>query len=209
MAKTYRTVEQRIIDLLREYPKTVFSSKQIHDKVGKKTPRYTYLQLQKLAESGTIYRKPGPNASYLYSITNVSGWYKKNPIPGDNPKEIHRVDVNSTSVRSLLKSWSETKWNPKIYGSAQYLPLGVARLFELVAEYMYGGEVTKSDLTEVKKNLELFKKDLLSTCTTLFSILETPELFDPKKFVEFLVGEDAPPVDLLREQAHKLKEHYK
>lgn len=173
-----------------------------------KSRRYFYRVLQDEIEGGNVFKKPGPGNSYYYTANKTLKNFKtleESPVPD---VEIPRIEVHARNVRSLLKNWSEAKWNPKIFNSAQYLPLGIARLFGQVSEVMYGGKVTKAELMDIKNDLEVFKKDLISTSTTLFSLLETEDLWDPDTFFKFLMSEDAPPVDLIQDWIHKLKEHY-
>jgi len=213
------SVELRVLEFIRKHPKTFFSVQDIIQYVTpENNPLHTRRMVKKLVDGGQLYSSKGPNGTLFYTsnhkLTEIE--LHKYAPPKTEVKsepqetvEIPRIDVHARSVRSLLKGWSQEKWNPKIFHSAQYLPLSIARLFELLTEVMYGSTVSKSDLAEVKANLQVLKRDLIATSSTVISLLEKEELWDPDKFFEFLLSEDAPPVDLLKDYVHKLKENYK
>lgn len=208
--KRSNTVEIKVLQLLRTNKNYFFSIREIIEFVGNRNERYIRTVVQKLADDGVIYRRYGPSNSFLYTSNHQLKNIEAHRINFDQPiQEIPRMEVHARNVRSLLKNWSEEKWDPKIFHSAKYLPLSIGRLFELVAEVLYGSTVSRNDLKEVKENLENFKTDLIATCTTVVSLLETRELWEPEEFFEFLMSENAPPVELLRDYTHKLKEHYK
>lgn len=209
------TIELRVMNFLRKHPMKFFSMRELYKYVGEdRNERYFRRAVQLMADAGTIYKQHASGGMLVYTSNHQLKDVKKHRYvePDAEEKsapEIPRIDVHARSVRSLLKGWSEEKWNPKIFHSAQYLPLSVARLFELVSEVLYGSTVSKSDLMEIKANLEIFKRDLIATSSTVVSLLETEEVWDPDRFFEFLMSEDAPPVDLLKDYVHKLKENYK
>ncbi len=209
--KRNNTVELRVLKLLRVNPEYMFSIKEILEYLEEGNERYIRRVVQKLADDGVIYKRYGPTNSLLYTsnhqLKNIEA-HRVQQI-GKPELEIPRIEVHPQNVRSLLKNWSEEKWNPKIFHSAQYLPLSIARLFELTSEIYFGSPVSKGDLKEVKENLETFKADLIATCTTVVSLIETEELWDPDRFFEFLMANDAPPVELLHDYIHKLKGKYK
>lgn len=206
--KQKNSLEQKIITLLRTNMHRYFSLREIMALFKCDSERYAQRVVSRLVDNKVIYRKRGTGNSFYYTCNNLLK--VTNPLEElvVDAREIPRVDVHPRNVRTLLKNWSEEKWDPKIFHSAQYLPLGIASLYAQVAEVMYGSKVSKKDLAEIRLNLEAFKKDLIATCTTLFSLLETEELWDPDKFFEFLMSEDAPPVDLIQDWVHKLKEKY-
>lgn len=206
--KLKNSLEERILKLLRSNLDRAFSAKELIQITNAGNQRYFYRVLQELIEHDHVFKRSGPGNSNLYTANKLLKNFKTLENSPLETVEIPRIDVHSSQLRKLLKSWSEEKWNPKIFHSAQYLPLGVARLYSQVAEVMYGSKVSKADLQEIRDSLELFRKDLIATCTTLFSIIETDDLWEPDTFFKFLMSEDAPPVDQIQDWVFKLKEKY-
>lgn len=113
-----------------------------------------------------------------------------------------RLEYND--IYSLLKRWSQEKWEPKAFRSARKLPLSVAAMVELVAQMAYGSDVDNEDLYENLKQLERFQTDLKTVLGIVEGILRDPRFRDPNKFYTFLFSNGS--VEELQELARLTRE---
>lgn len=124
------------------------------------------------------------------------------------PESLRAVEQDQPLTRlellQLLVSWSKKPWEPKAFRSARTLPVGIAQLYGYAVEASYGAKVAQSDLDSVRNDMQEFLSDLQSLIKVVAGVLQTDEIWNDKKFVEFLLSDRDPAQ--VQEFVHRVRE---
>lgn len=113
-------------------------------------------------------------------------------------------DLDSKELLQLLVTWSKQPWDPKVFKSARGLPVGLAQLYGYAVEASFGAKITQADLDSVRGNLSEFLGDLQNLIKVVAGLLATHQIWDEKKFVEFLMSNRDP--YQIQEFVHRVRE---
>lgn len=125
-----------------------------------------------------------------------------------SPVELKAVnnpqDLDPKELLQLLVAWSKQPWDPKAFKSARALPVGLAQLYGYAVEASFGAKISQADLDSVRNNMSEFLTDLQSLIKVVAGLLATHQIWDEKKFVEFLMSNRDP--HQIQEFVHRVRE---
>lgn len=202
------TLHSDILLILNNTSKPL-SCAELAEMLGKKDAYNLSRTLKRMYEDKKVRRLYGPGRSFLWAGPNAKfrDTYKPKRKRQFNNKPDHenRPNINPETLRGFLNKWSEDRWKPKVYESAQHLPLALGKLFELSAEVVFGSVIPQKELDHYRDKLGEFVNDALTLYLIATTILEIPELWDAEKLPEYLLTDASDPIKL-QDLARKLKE---
>lgn len=112
--------------------------------------------------------------------------------------------LNTDEFHAFLETWSKATWEPKVTKSLRNLPHGIAALYSLSIEAVYGAEVTSEDLIRIRKLFYETRHDVVKTLAVIDRFLATNEVWNAKEVTLFLAGNRN--VEKLQNLVHRVRE---
>ena len=167
------------------------------------TKTLVYATVTELKRLGLIYPTVGSTRNgSRYHLTEYgkifTGSYPEMlDIPDASLLRKNKVDpdtvITPKELLAMLRQWSTERWEPKINRTANYLPMGISKLYQLAFDSTVGSEITAEDLRDIQYYMGEFRQSLEHTKKIMDRVMHTPELWNTQKFAAFLLSADIKP----------------
>lgn len=186
--------QDEIYKIIKAAPKPV-SVADIRKKVPSSV-QYINKLLGNLIQEGYIGRIPN-GRRYLYTTTEKVPEFSKGPTgPRPSPQ----------AILSMFEGWARNKWEPKVFNSAELLPLGLAALYEECVSIMKGNKPDQYSIDRARLGLVQFSRDLNNTLLIVNALLDTRDLWSTQTIHQGLEVTDPNYIESLIEIVRKYYE---
>ena len=124
------------------------------------------------------------------------------PEPLPEPEKI--TPLTTIDLQGLLKRWSMRPWEPRVFSSAQALPMAIARLFEMAVAQTNDEPILPSELVKIRETVASFLSDIETLRDVVIRFIATPGLWNDRELALFLGVLTEP--DVFEDLVFKLRE---